>query len=247
MPRLPDYQNQFVTLIAHNDNPALPIKQLRGSCNSTLVLTSTQHGTATAIANSLFDLIIIDIDLIGLGIISQAKSASCINCQTPVIALVNKDDDAQRKNLVAAGFDDCLTKPLTNDNLNEVVAQWRETDVLSSYVDSAQTLLDTFRNDKDIVLTLYSKIFEELPKLMDQVELALKTVDYDAAFHATHKINASAKICYMKSIEEMAMALESCLIQKKYEFVDGYFTMLQQSVSAFVDYREIILDYVNNA
>lgn len=247
MPIQPDEREQFVALIVAHDNcPTSQIQQLRGIYRTGLVIANTQEKALTAVTGELFNLIIVDLGLVDLGLVSLVKNTGCINCNTPTIALADKVDSIQRRTLIAAGFDDCLSKPLTADNLGELVQLWCSNDVLTSFLDSIQTLLANCRNNRVLVMALYKKLFEELPQQIDQIETALKTGQYQLAFDVTHNLNGCVRTCYLQDIEELANALEKCLIQKKYEFADGYFLMLQQGVSTFIDHRHPILDHLRN-
>jgi DNA-binding NarL/FixJ family response regulator len=237
-----DERGKFVTLLAHDLYSALQIQELRDIYGSTLILTNTQDETSIAIAGKLFNLIIVDTDLNGFGLVTLAKSIGCINYNTPIIALTDKADSSQRRHLIAAGFDDCLLKPLTADNLDEIVKFWRENDVLSSSLNSIQTLLAKCKNNRSLALALFNKLFEELPLQISCIEEALKNGQHQLAFDITHKLNGSAKICCLQDIEKTANALEECLIQKRYEYADGYFLMLQQRISVLINQRHPILD-----
>jgi CheY-like chemotaxis protein len=241
-----DEQQLFVTLIAYEPS-ALQILQLQDISGSTFVLATTPDETTAAIANKLFNLIIIDLDFNGFEIVSLAKNPSCINCNTPIIALTDNVDSGLRKSLIAAGFDDCLLKPLTVGSLNGVIRLWLRNDITTSSLQAIQALLTKCNNNRSLVLTLYKKLFEELPLQIIEVEHALSNDDqYQMALDITHKLNGSAKICCLQDIGEWADALEKCLIQKQYPEVNGNFMMLQQRISTFVTQRTLILGYLGS-
>jgi HPt (histidine-containing phosphotransfer) domain-containing protein len=118
--------------------------------------------------------------------------------------------------------------------------------MITASFNSVQALLDKSRNNSGLVLTLYKKLFEELPLQISCIEEALKTGQYELAFDVTHKLNGSAKICCLQDIEESAMALEKCLIQKRHGQTTAYFLILQQRISIFINHRQLILDYLVN-
>lgn len=239
-----DEKKQFITLLVA-DTSALPILHTRDTYDSNWVLTSTLQEAVTTLTSKLFNLIIVDIALDGLTLIAQAQSTTSINCHTPIIALVDRLDLALRKQMISAGFDDCLVKPLYADDLSELVKFWCKNNVMDSFLESTETLLSIFRRNNGVVLTLYNKLFEELPRQVDVISVALNAGEYQLAFDANHKINGSAKICYLKDIETSATALERCLIQKKYDLAESYFSMLRHSITTFIDHRESILDYLD--
>lgn len=236
---------QFTTLLAHANNPMLPIAQTQGLCSNVVVLVSTPLEAAEAITDKLFNLIIVDMELNGLSLVSLAKSPDCPNCNTPIIALLGKGIDSdQKKNLIAAGFDDCLLKPLTIDKLNELFQLWRESDGLASLLESIRTLSTQLRKNKGVMLTLYEKLFEELPQQIDQIAFSLKAGHYQVALEAAHTINSSAKICYLNDIEKPAIALENCLNHQRYDLAEDYFLMLQRSTETLLEHRQTILTHL---
>ena len=236
---------QFITLLVHANSSTLPIAQLQAINGNSLVLTGSQHESATAIADKAFNLIIVDMSLDGLSLVTLAKSPNCINCNTPIIALLNNVVDSDhKKQLIAAGFDDCLIKPLTDSKLNELFRLWRENVGLDKLFESIQTLSNQLRENKAVILTLYKKLFEELPQQINQTGFALNLRDYQVALEVTHSINSSAKICYLRYIEKSAMALENCLTQKRYDLAEDYFLMLQRSTEVLLKHRQTILDHL---
>ena len=237
---------KFVALLAHDGSATLQMQQLQDTCRNALVLTSTQDNTVTAITNELFNLIIVDRGINNFNLISIIKTAGGINCRTPAIALVDNDNLEQRKNLVADGFDDCLTKPLTADVLDAVIQFWRGNDVLSTVLNSIQVLLAKCNNNS-LVLRLYKKLYEELSLQAVQIGEALENRQYEMAFELAHKLNGSAKVCCLKEIGDSANSLETCLILKEYAQASGYFLILRQCIADFYSHRQPVLDYLEGA
>jgi DNA-binding response OmpR family regulator len=237
-----DEHAQFVTLLAYDNSSRLQIQELQASYGYTLVLTDSRVDTSKAITNKLFGLIIFDVALVGFELISTAKSTDCINCHTPIIALIDVDDSSHRRNCIAAGFDDCLVKPLTADKLHETIRFWRENDTLTVSTNAIQALLTKTRNNHKLVLTLFNKLYEEFPQQIAQLELALKTAQYQLAFDITHKLNGSAVVCCLDNIAIPATTLEKCLLQKSYEDSAGHFFVLKQRVSSFLNHKQPIDD-----
>ena len=244
MPIKPDGQGQFITLLALEKGLELPIPDSNILFGSTWVISTTEHETETAIADREFNLIIIDMALAGDKLISTAKSQGCINFHTPIIALIDSNDSKIKKNLVDAGFDDCMTKPLTTQMLAEVIYLWRDNDILVSFFESIHALLGIFRHNNKVVLTLYRKLFEELPLQIEQIEKAINTKQYHQAIEATHQINASAKICYLKTIGDLANNLEACLLKNNYGLVEAYFEMLQKNIRTLISHQHSILEHL---
>lgn len=243
---MPSHEQQlFVTLLTHQ-SPALQMSQLRCIPSSRLVVTNTFNETLTAIANKLFNLIIIDIDLIDFGPILTAKDASPVNYDTPIIAISDNLDTGLRKNLISSGFDDCLVKPLTTDKLNEIIEFWHKNDAITPSFQAIKALLTKCNDNYRLVLSLYNKLFEELPLQINGIKDALDNGHYRLALDITHKLNGSAKVCCLQDIEEWADKLEKCLVEKQYAEVNGNYLLLQQHVSSFINQRQLNLDYLES-
>ena len=211
-----------------------------------LVLTDSFDESATAIAGKRFDLIIIDIALNGMALIALAKTTDSINCQTPIIALLGSDDTDLKKRLIADGFDDCLAKPLTESKLTELADFWLDSECANPLLESTQALLVKFRQNKKVVLTLYEKLFEDLPQQVDQTETALKSGQYQLALDAIHNIISYAKICHLSCIEALAKSLEDCLKQARYDLSEAYFSMLSNGIDKLYKHRQPIKRYLGD-
>lgn len=240
-----DEDGPFVTLLAHAPYPELQIHNLQKLFGNSLVLCCTHQESKAEITSKLFNLIIIDLSVNGFDLIYYVKTLSCINRQTPIIALVDNLDSCLRKSVIEAGFDDCLLKPLTTDNLVKTMKFWGCSDVLTSFFLSIQTLLVKCRGNRELVLKLYMKLFEELPLQLNQIEDALKTGQYTLAFEVTHKLNGSAKICCLHDIEPMIITLEECLINGEYTVSQKHFWILHQRISTLLNHRQSIKNHLN--
>ncbi len=235
----------FVTLVAQAKTTSLYIQDLQKCFDSnTVVWADTFDDTLAAVGNRQFDLIIIDLKLKGLDIIANIKAPDGINCTTPVIALIEIDEVNERKNIIKQGFDDCLVKPLSAYNLEETIAFWRGDNNWATYQESIQTLLANCRNNRTLAATLYKKLLETLPQQIDRIENALQAGDYSSIADSAHTLNGCIKTCYLKPLAGIAQNLETCVIEKNYDLVDGYFLMLKQKVRTFIDFQQQILDYL---
>lgn len=235
----------FVTLVAQAKSTSLFTQDLQKCFDSdTLVWADTFEDTLAAISKRQFNLIIVDLTLKGLDIISSVKTPNSVNYQTPVVALIDIDEINQRKNIIKQGFDDCLVKPLSVHNLEETIAFWRGNNNWTAYQESIQTLLTNCKNNRTLATTLYKKLFEALPQQIDRIDSALQSGDYPSALDPAHTLNGCIKTCYVKPLEEIAQNLETSVIEKNYDLVDGYFLMLKQKIRAFIDYERQILEYL---
>ncbi len=82
------------------------------------------HGLAalTEIADTAFDLALLDLDLPSLDGFALARQLRAFGYEMPLVAVTARSDEAAEPHARAAGFDAFLRKPLTGDMLAETIA-----------------------------------------------------------------------------------------------------------------------------
>ncbi|MBL6986294.1 MAG: Hpt domain-containing protein [Methylobacter sp.] len=102
-------------------------------------------------------------------------------------------------------------------------------------------MLNTTKNNKRLTLTLFEKLFEELPLQIISIKDALENKQYDLAKEITHKLNGSASFCGLMDIQQSANTVENCLLNNNYAIINQHFMMLQQHTLNFTRHQELIL------
>lgn len=173
------------------------------------------------------------------GLIAHIKDPLGINTKTPVIAIINSTEESQRKEQYPIEADEWLIKPISEDQLNETLAVWRTKTTALAYI---QLILDKTKNNQRLSLTIFEKLFEELPQQIIQIEEALENNQYDLAREITHKLNGSASFCGLTDIQKPANTLEISLLNNNYTAIDQHFRMLQQCTSNFTSHQAAIME-----
>ncbi|WAK02988.1 Hpt domain-containing protein [Methylobacter sp. YRD-M1] len=115
----------------------------------------------------------------------------------------------------------------------------------ASYI---RILLDKTRDNHSLALTIFKKLFEELPEQIDAIKNALDSQQYSVAQQITHKLHGSASFCGLNDIQEPASALESNLLNHDYESANRHFQVLRRCVLNFTSHRTtIIAELVDNS
>lgn len=115
----------------------------------------------------------------------------------------------------------------------------------ASYI---KIMLDKTRGNHSLALTLFKKLFEELPEQIDAVKNALDSRQYSVAQQITHKLHGSASFCGLSDIQEPACALESNLLNHDYESASQHFQVLRRCVLNFTSHQTAILaELVDNS
>jgi HPt (histidine-containing phosphotransfer) domain-containing protein len=229
-------QEQFLVLIADNeiDCPVLE-PQLNQHCMS-VVFCREANETSTLLNTRWFDLVLLD-----PGFISLVKATGCINSQTPLIAIIDWADNLQKSRIIAAGFDDCLIRPVTINKLKEIIDFWNIKNKSMSAIDYIEAVLHSTRNNHSLALTIFRKLFEEFPLQMTAIKGALAHKEFQLAEEITHKLQGSASFCGLTDIQKSANLLESSLIDKNFSVIGLYYEMLQQGILNLISQQQSIM------
>jgi len=171
-------------------------------------------------------------------LVTRIKAPAGMNNQTPVVAIIHPDDEFTSDLQYPMAFYDYLTGPITEQRVNEIIDLWQGKDLASDYM---QTILSRTKNNRRLTLTLFEKLFEELPSQIVGIENALKNKNYDLAKEITHKVNGSASFCGLTAIQQSANALENCLLDNNFANTHQHFLMLHQCTLSFIRPQSFIL------
>jgi HPt (histidine-containing phosphotransfer) domain-containing protein len=87
-----------------------------------------------------------------------------------------------REQCLAAGMDDYLSKPFTQDQLGEVIGRWS---------DSA-TRTSSSPEDEEPLLKLIQNYVHDSPQIVSELDMAIRNQDAKAMLHAAHELKGSS-------------------------------------------------------
>jgi CheY-like chemotaxis protein len=192
------------------------------------------------ITTTQFDLILLDLTVSDLSFITSIKDPDCINNKTPIIALINQTEDLVSAHPYSMGFNASLIKPFTEDQLIETLQ------TKSLALDYIQLILNKTKNNQRLALTIFEKLFEELPLQIVDIKEALDNRQYNLAHEITHKLNGSVSFCGFMDIQQPANALESGLLTKNFADLNQHFLILQQYTLNFTRHQKFIMAQLND-
>ncbi len=167
-----------------------------------------------------FDLIFLDLRMPGISGFDVMRvirrDSRAVNGETPVIAVTAHALPQQRRQILEAGFCDCLIKPILEDQLSRVLETWlhtnRDQPPCANAVELClQAIIEKTGGNRRVAGMLMAKLVQELPEQLAEVEKALDKDDYHLAREITHKINGSASFCGLLGIRKAANELETAL------------------------------------
>ncbi len=240
MPDINPLKNRFVVLLADNRlNAQLLESQL--DQQQQLVYTGHQNNAFTLLQTLTFHLILLAFDKNALELIHHIKNTDSLNRKAPVFALMNEDQAHQKKKLLDAGYEDCLIGPSLEKQVIEIIHYWRVKNSTATALNYIQLIQNKTKYNHRLTLTIFNKLFEELPLQIKIIEDALSRQHYKLAEETVHKLHGSASFCDLEELRELAHTLEICLINENYEAIDRHFLMLQVCTLDFISHQPSIL------
>lgn len=191
--------------------------------------------------NQSFNLIVLSDDKNAPELIKSIRNTRGVNSETPAIAAMAEEDLAQRKRLLAAGFDDCLKKSDLDKRMPELVEYWQDKQNSATALHYIRIIHNKTKHNRHLTLTIFNKLFEELPRQIEIIEAALKLQRYDVAEETVHKLHGSASFCALEEIRKPAFALENCLMNKNYATANPCCLILREQVLNFISRQTSIL------
>ncbi len=126
----------------------------------------------------------------------------------------------------------------------QYTASQSETLTASDYIG---IVLEKTKNNRSLALTVFNKLFDELPRQLASIEDEMKIGHYDNAKDITHKMHGSASFCGLIGIQEIAKKLEQCLVNENYQSISQDYRLLKERVLMFTRFKESILTELNRA
>jgi CheY-like chemotaxis protein len=227
---------QFTILIASDiDNEKSSLIQ-----DQLIITANNLDDILFHVTTTQFDVILLDVTVYDLSFITRIKDSNCINNKTPIIALINQTEDLFSTNPYPIGFDDSLIKPITEDQLYKLIHSLQTKSL--AYI---QLILNKTKNNQRLALTIFEKLFEELPLQVIGIKDALDNRQYNLAHEITHKLNGSVSFCGLMDIQQPANALESCLLNKNFADLNQHFLIIQQYTLNFTRHQKFITAQLN--
>lgn len=234
----------FSVLIADDNelNRWLLCEQLR---QWTTNITAAQEGREAwrLLQAKKYSLIFLDVNmpfLNGLDLIEKIKmDDEALNRFTPAIAVTAHTHDRQRQTLIAAGFNDCLVKPVLLQHVKQVMEQWQSSTGEPAYY-AAQIAKKTEFN-LELSQLLLNKLFLDVPELLLGIAKTLQPPDCQQAWQIAHKLHGT--FCFYSFADFLPMMenLEQCLLNSDIQAANTQLCEIQKKFSALLNNKAVIL------
>jgi len=219
---------QLTVLIAGNANHSMLQPHYHN------IIAADKHDDILAlIKTTQFDLILLDLEEDCSEFFNLIKASFSINDSPPVIGMLNQPKEFRTEPLK---FDGWVSNPITEELLDEIVDCWQ-----TKALDYIRAVLAKTKNNQRLTLTIFEKLFEEIPLQLAGIKNALQDKQYDLAREITHRLNGSASFCGLTDIQQAATAVESHLLNNNHTDIYQHFLTLEQCCLNLTRYQKFIL------
>lgn len=217
-PRLP------LTVMAVDDNPAnlkLIGALLEEQVQNILLCSSAEHAIRAARQQSL-DVILMDIQMPEIDGIRASEIIRGLphHANTPIVAVTAHAIDGEREQLIKAGMNDYLAKPIDESKLRQLLARYTPPPVVS--LPELQPILPTLdwqlalrqaANKPDLARDLLRMLLEFLPEVHAKMAQFMAANEVNALREIIHKLHGSASYSGVPRMKQLCHQLERGLLE----------------------------------
>lgn len=262
-----------VRVMVVDDNPAnlkLVCEFLRGLGVEVRALSSG-YEAVEACSKESFDLILMDVQMPGMDGLETTKALREKESQhrTPIVALTAHAVNEQKTQLLLAGMDDFLSKPVSEEDLKNIIERWAKnakraerTDEDKKYISveipavgaALKEISSVRRNDffdwseslrlakhkPDLATDMLKMLVASLPETHESLKSALAKNDMNELLEVTHKLHGGCCYCGVPALRAASKALEEKLHKQDYADLKQYTEKLTDEITALLRWSEEI-------
>jgi len=193
-----------------------------------------------------YDLIFMDIQMPRMNGYDATRKLREMGVQTPIIAVTASALQEEQKRAIAAGMNDCLTKPFKKKDLVPVLSQWLPgarsrsgpagEEPARSTVDGVfdfPTAVDAFMGREDVVRSVLSTFLKTVQEQIARIPAALDEGELEVVRQEAHSMRGGAWNLTAGSLGEAAHMLEETAKAGDGEASRSAFESLQEEFERF--------------
>ena len=231
----PDLSATRILVVDDNDINRKLMGTLYGNAGAAVDTATDGEAALRLLTTNRYDLILMDIQMPGMnGIeaVQRIRSAERERRRTPAVAVTAAVWPGERERLIRAGFDDCVIKPVQEDELWEMAYRWVEAHKLGPCEYWAHNLQsDIAEPDRDgpyqplkpsvrarairiaggneqLAKELFAMLLAELPDMRRCLNDAFEIEDFETLESEAHKLHGAASYCAVESLKTAAARVE---------------------------------------
>lgn len=262
-------QRPNASVLIVDDNPAnlqLASELLRG-LNIHVVQANSGQQALTICESKKFDIIFMDIQMPGMDGIETTRRLRSVESsakRTPIIALTAHSMTEQKAELLIAGMDDCVSKPVSEAQLAHIINRWaslggkkevspgnsennarvtqpnlaaiEENDDITS-VDILLSL-KLANNKPELARDMLVMLLQSLPEEKQQINKALVDKEFTQMEEWVHRLYGSCCYCGVPRLKRISGLLDKLLQAKQYDQTAGAITSLNNAIDDILRWAE---------
>ncbi|OQW71197.1 MAG: hypothetical protein BVN35_17015 [Proteobacteria bacterium ST_bin11] len=236
--------NEFSILIA--DDNEINLWLLREQLERwTMRITSAKDGREAwqLLQERRYDFIFLDVNmpfLSGFDVAEKLRGSENYNRQTPAVAVTAHAQNQQQERAIAAGFNECLVKPIRLSHLEQLLARWRQQEAVNPEYYAAQ-ILGKAQDNKQLSRIMMINLFAQLPSLIFTIEQALSNGLLKDAWEINHKLHGTFCLYDFADCLIAVQSLQYALEQADAELVQRQFSNLKTKLTCLLDNQAQVL------
>ena len=252
---LKDISNLKVLLVDDNE---INLKLARTLLNERGVKTDTSNNGDEAIKlseSNCYDLIFMDLHMPqtdGFQATRIIRQSSNINHDTAIIALTANAMPEEQLEAYDAGMNDILIKPITEQQLFDILERWTDapldsqnldqqtkqnnkTPVSNEIYDNSESIKLAGGNEK-LANELFEMLINELPTHKEKLIAALENNKPEDMKYSAHKLHGATSYCGVPSLRVAAQELEIIIDNNDHELFEEAFQAVIREIDRLLDY-----------
>lgn len=269
----PPTKNNAVRILVVDDNSAnlkLVCEFLRG-LSVDVRARNSGYEAIEACSKEIFDLILMDVQMPGMDGLETTKALRARESQhrTPIVALTAHAVSEHKTQLLLAGMDDFLSKPVSEEDLKHIIERWVKNErpadpsVDQHEFHSAGMLPNDAalndgsvirRNDffdwseslrlskhkPDLATDMLKMLIASLPETRESLRTAFDNNDMKNLLEITHKLHGGCCYCGVPALRAASKALEQKLHKQDYNDINSYLDKLLAEITVLLHWSEEI-------
>lgn len=163
-----------------------------------------------------YDVVLMDIEMPFMDGVEATreirKLADPAKANIPIIALTANAIKGKREEYLAAGMNDFITKPFSEQQLMEALSKIRKADAKQQSVTKPRLYdlgyLQSLSDEKEFIQKMITVFVESTPVMLAELDAALRQYSYTKAAAALHKLKPAAATIGMLQLKAEIAALE---------------------------------------
>lgn len=256
-------------ILAVDDNPAnlQLIGELLKGLGAKVVLAKNGMEALEEQDKSKFDIIFMDIQMPGIDGLEttrRIRKQEQDRQRTPVVALTAHAMTDQKTDLLLAGLDDYLTKPVSEGQIAHVIRRWTQINVKNSNQDATPQNNEQQGGEKNtlaenttavgpvdiemcielsnhlpaLAKDMLSMLIDSLPETAATISSSFKKQNMDELEEVVHRLHGGASYCGVPKLKAASAKLDELLRKKHYDMIHHPMGVLLDTITQLDNWAE---------